>query len=164
MNDLNFKSLIEHQEGTFFNLLNKCYVGLGKIIPEYRTEWINDWKEYDNEIFNNPDTVGACGFVTYLNDVIIGFASWDPRRYPTGIIGHNCILPRFRGNGYGQYQINEIINRFKILNFKKALTSTMDHDFFSTAQKMYLACGFDEKRRFLAKDKNYNMIEYEKLL
>ena len=94
----------------------------------------------------------------------MGFASWDPRKYPTGIIRHNYILPQFRVNGYGRYQINEIIKRFKQMNFTKALVSTMDHEFFYAAQKMYLACGFNEKRRFIDKYKNYKMIEYEKLL
>jgi len=40
----------------------------------------------------------------------------------------------------------------------------MKHDFFSTVQKMYLACGFKENRRFILKDKNYKIVEYEKLL
>lgn len=164
MNNLNFKSLIEHQEGTFFNLLNQSYTGFDKIQPEYLTGWINDWKEYDKEIFNKPDTVGNCGFVTYLDDVIIGFASWDPRKFPTGLIGHNCILPQFRGNGYGRYQLNEIINRLKKLFFINALASTLDNDFFCTAQRMYLTCGFKEIRRFSANDRMYKIIEYKILL
>lgn len=164
MNELHFKSLIEHKEGTVFDLLNRSYAGLGKIKPEYIREWENDWKEYDNEIFHNPNTVGAYGFVSYLDNEVVGFASWDPRKYPIGIIGHNCILPQFRGNRYGQHQINEIIKRFKQMSFTKALIFTMDHEFFYTAQKMYLACGFNETRRFSEKNKNYKMIEYEKLL
>ena len=158
------KSLTEHTPGTIFSLLNKCYAGLSGIKPEYSDEWIHDWQAYDDEIFNHPETVGACGFVTYLNNDIVGFASWDPRKHPVGIIGHNCILPEFQGNGYGQYQINEIIKLFKQMNFKKALASTMDHAFFTAAQKMYIACGFYELKKYSAEGKNYKIIEYEKYL
>ena len=73
MNDFNFKSLTEHPEGTIFSLLNRCYAGLDKMMPEHIKEWVDSWKVYDKEIFQNPHTIGACGFVTYLNDDIIGF-------------------------------------------------------------------------------------------
>jgi GNAT superfamily N-acetyltransferase len=164
MNNLNLKTLTEHQEGTFFNLLSQSYIGFDKIYSEYTKSWINDWKKYDNEIFNKPDTVGNCGFVTYLENVMIGFASWDSRQFPIGIIGHNCILPRFRGHGYGQEQIKEIINRFKKQFFTKAVASTLDHDFFSAAHNMYLTCGFKEKRKYTAKGSVNKIIEYEKIL
>ena len=37
---------------------------------------------------------------------IAGFGSWDPRQAPDyGIIGHNCVLPEFRGEGLGKQQI-----------------------------------------------------------
>ncbi len=164
MNDLHFKLLTEHPQGTIFNLLERCYVGLNRILPEYIKEWVNSWKAYDEEIFHNPDTVGACGFVSYLNDIIIGFASWDPREYSAGLIGHNGILPEFRGSGHGQYQINEVINRLKIKNFQKASASTMDHQYFIKARKMYLACGFMETKRYYVECKDYSIIEYEKTL
>jgi GNAT superfamily N-acetyltransferase len=151
MNDLYFKSLIEHKEGTIFNLLNRCYDGLDKIKPEYFKEWENDWKDYDNEIFHNPNTIGACGFISYLDDIVVGFASWDPRKYPTGIIGFNYILPQFQGNGYGRYQINEIIKRFKQINFTKALVSTMDHDFFMQPRKCILLVDLMKKEDLLIK-------------
>ena len=164
MNDFNFKSLTEHPEGTIFSLLNRCYAGLDKMMPEHIKEWVDSWKVYDKEIFQNPHTIGACGFVTYLNDDIIGFASWDPRKYPTGLIGHNGILPEFRGNGYGRFQINEVINRFKKKNFQKASASTMDHHYFNGAQKMYLACGFKKTNRYSVEGKHYTILEYEKIL
>jgi len=48
------------------------------------------------------------------------------------------------------------------MNFKKATVSTNDLEFFHPAQRMYLACGFRERRRILGKgDRDYMMIEYE---
>jgi GNAT superfamily N-acetyltransferase len=164
MNDLHFKSLTDHTQGTINNLLKKCYAEMGKMLPEYYHEWINDWKAYDEAIFQHPDSVGACGFVTYRDNVMIGFASWDPRQIPNGVIGYNGILPEFRGKDYGQFQINEVINRLKSKNFQKVSAPTMDHPFFIGAQKMYLARGFKEIKRYTVECKNYKIIEFEKLL
>ena len=160
MNKIYFEPLTMHKEGIIFDLLKGCYMEFNHIKPEY----LEDWKKYDYEIHKNSDTVGACGFVTYLEDIIIGFASWDPREYPIGIIGHNCILAQYRGNGYGNCQIYEIIKRLKQLGFQKVLVSTMDHEFFEAAQKMYLSCGFSEKRKFYEENKECTMIEYEQLI
>ena len=165
MPPLTFKPLSEHKPGTIFTLLRECYKGLAKIKSKYITEWKKDWIEYDNDIFQYPDTIGSCGFVSYLGIEIVGFASYDPRKYPTGVIDHNCILPQFRGNGYGKQQINEILKRFREMNFKKAIVATNEYEFFYPAQRMYLACGFSEKRRFFdGENKDYVMIEYERVL
>jgi len=59
----------------------------------------------------------------------------------------------------------EILKRFREMNFKKAIVSTNEHEFFYPAQKMYLACGSREIRRFWgAGDRDYVMIEYERAL
>jgi len=163
-NDIHFKPLNGHPKGVIFNLLEQCYAGSEKMLPEYFNEWVGDWKTYEEAIFHNPDTVGACGFMTYLDNVLIGFASWDPRQFPKGIIGHNGILPEFRGKGYGQLQINEAINRLNKKDFRKILASTMDHAFFSPAQRMYLACGFEEIKRYAVEGENYGIIEFQKRL
>jgi len=165
MNYLTFKPFTNHNPETILTLLRESYKGLAKIKPEYISEWEKNWVEYDREIFQYPDTVGACGFISYSGTKIMGFGSYDPRKYPTGIIGHNCILPQFRGNGYGKQQINEILKRFRKMNFKKAVVTTNEHKFFYPAQRMYLACGFRETRRFLGTgNRDYVMIEYERAL
>jgi GNAT superfamily N-acetyltransferase len=162
MNILNFKPLTGHPPGAIFNLLEQCYADAEKMLPEYYQKWINDWKAYDDEIFQYPDTVGACGFITYIDNVMIGFASWDPRQYPRGRVGHNGILPEFRGNGYGKLQISEVLKRLADNNFQKVSAKTMDHPFFTGAQKMYLACGFEEIKRYAVAGKNYGIIEFQK--
>nr|AQS28971.1 hypothetical protein [uncultured archaeon] len=89
--------------------------------------------------------------------------SYDPRQGPEfGIIGDNCILPKFRGNGYGKKQIEEILKRFRERKFRNARVSTSEHPFFISAQKMYPSIGFNETRRFKKKpDSKYRDIEYE---
>jgi len=82
MATLTFKSFTDHNPGTILTLLKESYKGLDKIKPEYILEWEKDWIEYDNDIFQYPDTIGSCGFVSYLGIEIVGFASYDPRKYP----------------------------------------------------------------------------------
>jgi len=51
------------------------------------------------------------------------------------------------------------------MNFKKAIVSTNEHQFFYPAQRMYVACGFSEKRRFQGgRNRDYVMVEYEREL
>lgn len=38
----------------------------------------------------------------------IGFVSWNPTNLPESTeIGHNCILTKYKGNGYGKRQMRE---------------------------------------------------------
>jgi hypothetical protein len=46
-------------------------------------------------VFGYPDTVGKCGFITALNQQVIGFSSWDHRRFPVGMMVYNCIYRSF---------------------------------------------------------------------
>ena len=165
MNALNFKPMPGHERGTILRLLQESYTGLPQINEGLIREWENDWKRFDDNIFDRPDTIGTSGFITYQGESIIGFASWDPRQHPTAIIGHNCILPAFRRNRHGRQQIEEMLRRLEALGFTKARVTTGDHPGFIPAQKMYLACGFHEIRRFSDKtDTSWRMVEFEKEL
>jgi len=96
----------------------------------------------------SPTPWGACVFLTGLDGLIVGFASWDPRQRPRyGIVGHNCILPEFQGRGFGREQIQEVLRRFRGLGIQTARATTCDHPFFAPAHRMYQACGFREVRR-----------------
>ena len=165
MNHLQFKPFTDHKPGNILTLLKESYKGLAEIKHEYIPKGEKDWIEYGHEIFQYPETVGTCGFISYSGTELVGFGSYDPRKYPIGVIGHNCILPQFRENGYGKQQIKKILKRFRKMNFKKAIVSTNKHEFYYPAQRMYLACGFSEKRRFFGEgDRDYVMIEYERAL
>jgi len=92
----------------------------------------------------------------------IGFASWDPRAYPAyGIIGHNCILPAFQGQGYGTAQVRRALDILRARGFEQARVTTGDHPFFRPAQRIYAACGFRETGRGYRDPRAaLNMIDY----
>jgi len=158
---LQFKPITEFEPGIIFEILSKSYEELTKLGPEFyklRKKWKND----DKSAFENLDTIGKCYFITCLNNIAIGMSSYDPRQDPIGIVGDNCILPEFRGHGYGKLQLEEILRRFKERGFTRAKVSTGEHPFFRSAQHNYLSVGFHETRRFKKKPESKFMdIEYE---
>lgn len=159
---LTFRPVTQYKAGIIASLLHQCYAKILLAEPLYwQTEEAN-WLLFDQEVFENPETVGQCVFINCLGEEEIGFGSFDPRQRPNlGIIGHNCVLPHFQGKGYGKRQILEILERFKQMGIKRAKATTSEHPFFLPAQKMYLMCGFQEKRRLIGgPDPRYKVIEY----
>jgi GNAT superfamily N-acetyltransferase len=157
-----FACLAEHEPGIVLSLLSRSYAAYLALDPEAARTWPADWATYDQEVFQHPDTVGACGFVTCIDGEPIGFASWDPRKHPTGVIGHNCVLAAFQGRGYGKAQIRRVRELLQERGFQQARVTTGDHPFFHPAQRMYAACGFQEVgRRHCDPRVSLRMIEYE---
>ena len=143
MNTLTFIPISKYQPGTIFSLLRQSYA------PIWNDKLKQNLYKADREAFENPDTIGACTFITCLDDEPIGFACYDPRPGPDlAIIGHNCILPTFQRQRFGRQQVAEILLRLRERGFHRVTVTTSDHPFFVPAQKMYLACGFRELRRF----------------
>jgi GNAT superfamily N-acetyltransferase len=143
-----FTPFAQHRPGTIFSLLSQSYAAYLAIDQEAAQAWPANWASYDGDVFRLPDTVGACGFVTCLHDQAIGFASWDPRAHPAcGVIGHNCILPAFRGRGYGTAQIRRVLDILSARGFRQVRVTTGDHAFFEPARRMYEARGFREVGR-----------------
>ena len=124
----------------------------------------NDWAEFDRDAFENPRTLGACVFLSWHGSDLIGFGSFDPRRKPElGIIGHNCILPKYRGKGFGRQQIMEILKRLNCLGIKTVKVTTNENPFFIAAQKMYESCGFQAiGLEPWANDPKQHLIHYQK--
>ena len=134
---LKFRQINEYEPGIIFSLLSESFAELWNDKLEEKI------RQFDKEVFENPDTVGACAFISTLNDKPIGMTSWDPRQGPElGIIGYNCILPEYQNKGFGKAQIKEVLGLLKQNGFKKAFARTGEHPFFTGAQKMYVACGF----------------------
>lgn len=154
---LKFEPIIKYKKGFVFSLLSLGFAG---VLDDELEEKIED---FDRQVFENPDTVGACTFISVLNGSIVGIASYDPQKMPElGIIGFNCVLPEYQGRGFGEAQIKEIIRRFREAGFKKVFVRTGEHPFFAPAQKMYLACGFKESERHPTGDQpGYGTIDYE---
>jgi GNAT superfamily N-acetyltransferase len=154
---LKFEPITKYEKGTIFSLLLQSFAEL------WNDELEEKIKKFDREVFENPDTVGACAFISTLNGKPVGMASWDPRQRPElGIIGYNCILPEYQGRSFGKTQIKEIIRRLKEQGFKKVIVTTGEHPFFEPADKIYLTCGFKETRRYNeGRDPRYGSIDYE---
>ncbi|UCE40650.1 MAG: GNAT family N-acetyltransferase [Candidatus Aminicenantes bacterium] len=164
MPDLAFTPPYVQKTGTIAAILKACYTDLVASDPECWSNEIEGWERFDTDVYEDSDGIGDCTFLSWLEDKLIGFASYDPRQWPAlGIVGHNAILPKFQGRGFGKQQIAEILRRFQKMGFKKAKVSTLDHPFFNPAQAMYLACGFCESRRIpWVGSPKYQLIEYEK--
>ncbi len=158
-----FTPFAGHKPGIIVSLLSQSYAAYLALDPQAAGAWPADWAVYDQDVFRFPDTVGACGFVTCLRGQAIGFASWDPRRFPEyGVIGHNCILPAFQGSGYGTAQIHRVLDFLRGRGFRQARVTTGDHPFFGPAQRMYEACGFQEVGRGCRDPRTtLPMIDYE---
>lgn len=164
MSRLVFKPMTDHPRGTIVALLVQSYQGTHSFAP-WLSRLREEWKEYDDQIFDHPKTVGTAGFVSYRRRSIVGFATWDPRNHPVAIVGHNCILPEFRKQGFGKMQMEEVLQRLRTLKFTKVCVTTGDHPFFLPARKMYLACGFRETRRTTPSlDRDSGTIEMERNL
>ena len=113
----------------------------------------DDWQEYDDFFFDNEKILAACGFVTCLNGKPIGHISWDPRNAPGYvIIGHNCILSAYKGNGYGKKQLSEAVRRIiEHKNPEKIIVSTNDN---LIAKHNYERVGFKLVKREENKDRS----------
>ncbi len=107
---MNFCKISEFDRGTLYRQLVDGY----SFDSRWKECFEKDWIEYDDFFFDNPDMADKCGFITVLDGDPIGHISWDPRNMPKYVqIGHNCILPKHKGNGYGKRQLQEAIDRIK---------------------------------------------------
>ena len=161
--ELSFTSIRDQPRGLIASMLKRSYAAL---LAADASNWLPEvyrWEEFDREVFDNPNEVGACVFLSWSGDQLVGFASYDPRQRPdVGIVGHNCILPEFRGNGFGKEQIKEVLRRFRTMGISLARVSTLDTPFFTPARRIYAACGFRETARHpWDVDPLHDVIEYE---
>jgi GNAT superfamily N-acetyltransferase len=164
--NLRFTPPHDQEPGLIASMLKRSYEELIDSDQEHWGPEVSKWEQFDREVFQHSDTVGSCAFLSWSQDQLVGFGSYDARQKPEfGIVGHNCILPEFRGRGFGKQQIQEILRRFNALGIRLVKVSTNDHPFFAPAQRMYTACGFRETgRRAWDGDPSQSMIEYEKRL
>jgi RimJ/RimL family protein N-acetyltransferase len=163
---LAFTPITQHKPGLIASLLQESYAEILAAEKRYwRQEEVN-WQQFDRDVFENPDTIGRCVFITTWENRPIGLGSFDPRPKPEfGIIGHNCIVPQFRGRGFGNQQVFEMLSRLRALQIKRVIATTSEHPFFQPAQRMYLSCHFEETKRSIGGlDPRYRLIEYSRKL
>lgn len=125
-----------------------------------------NWIEYDDFFFNNLAIADKYGFVTVLDGVPIGHISWDPRNMPQYVqIGHNCIISKYKGNGFGKRQLQEAINRIQQYDgVKKIIVGTNSN---LIAPHNYASVGFKLcQRRKNESDTSFSgdYLDYEMIL
>ncbi len=93
--------------------------------------------------------------MTVLNGEPIGFVSWNPTNLPQSTeVGHNCILTKYKGNGYGKQQMKEAVSRIIAQGAKKIVVWT--NEICVPAQHTYESAGF----RFVEKSEETFCPEY----
>jgi GNAT superfamily N-acetyltransferase len=163
---LRFTSPYVLRPGAVAKLLKLSYTELVSAEPTIWKQEAENWKAFDHAVFKNFRSIGDFIFLSWFGKHLVGFGSYDPRQGPElGIIGHNCIIPRFRRRGFGKQQILEILRLLIGMGVRKARVLTHEHPFFTPAQQMYLSCGFQETQRLAwERDPRLKLIEYEKNL
>ena len=135
--DIQFTSPTEHPQGTLFDLLKRSWA------PLWEPKLEEKIRQFDSDVSDYPETVGACTFLTCLSSEPVGVGSYDPRPGPErGMIGWNCVVPEHQGKGIGKAQILEILRILRSWGIRKACVITADEDFYVPAQRLYEACGF----------------------
>ena len=138
-----------HTEGTLFEMMLDAYSANEDLIRRYQ----HVWRQFDALIFDNLDVMNRNGFISLLSSEPVGFISWDPRPMPFSVeIGHNCIISRYKGLGYGKEQLVNALLQIKALAPHEIVVKTGDISFFLLARKMYESVGFIKRRVIARKD------------
>jgi GNAT superfamily N-acetyltransferase len=160
---LTFTPLAGSEPGTLLSLLTESHRDLTETYADRWAGQVETWAQFDKDVFQEPESVGKCVFVTRLGGDIIGFGSYDPRGVPdSGTVGHNCILPEHRKKGYGSRQLEEIVRRLKTLGAGRVIATASEHPFFLPAREMYMSMGFAETGRSEGgPDPDFRLVHYE---
>ena len=135
---IEFRKITEFPRDILYNQLVDAY----SFNDECKKTWDDSWKEYDNYFYDNCEIADKYGFITILDGEPIGHISWNPRHRPNYVeIGHNCIITKYKGKGYGHMQLEEAIRRIKEYdNLDKIIVTT--NEIFISAQRNYESVGF----------------------
>lgn len=160
--NIEFKSFDDYKQGILYNQLVDAY----SFNSKWQEKFDNQWKEYDDFFYDNLKFTNKCGFITVLNGEPIGHISWDPRNLPKYVqVGHNCIITKHKGNGYGKIQLEEALRRIKLYNgIKKIIVTTNEN--LIPAQHNYESGGFKfkQKRKNIESPFSGEYIDYEIIL
>ena len=84
--------------------------------------------------------------MTVLEGKPIGFVSWNPTNLAESTeIGHNCILTKYKGNGYGKRQMREAVQRIIAQGAQRIVVWT--NQVCVPAQHTYESAGFQFVKR-----------------
>jgi ribosomal protein S18 acetylase RimI-like enzyme len=148
---IKFRKVSDFNRGILFELLKDAY----SFDDRYEQSCNSNWQAFDNFFFDSLEIADKYGFITMLNDEAIGFVFWDPRNMPEyAEIGHNCIVSKHKGKGYGKIQLEEAVNRISQNDVRKIIVTT--DDALIPAQRMYESVGFTVYQ----KRKNENITDF----
>ncbi|WIV13646.1 GNAT family N-acetyltransferase [Proteiniborus sp. MB09-C3] len=157
--NIEFKSFSDYTRGILYKQLVDSY----SFDSKWQEYFDKDWKSYDDFFYDNLQFTNKCGFITILNGEPIGHISWDPRNMPRYVeIGHNCIVTKYKGNGYGKKQLQEAINRIAQYDGIQKIVVTTNGKLIP-AQHNYERIGFKLHQRRENKDTFFSgeYIDYE---
>lgn len=136
-NMIEYRKFTEFPRGTLYDILRDAY----SFDSRNKKIWDQNWHESDDFFYNNPDIADKYGIVTCIEDIPIGFVTWDPRHRPEYVeIGHNGIRTEYKGKGYGHMQLEEAIRRIKEYDNLKRIIVCTNSNF--VAPKNYESVGF----------------------
>jgi ribosomal protein S18 acetylase RimI-like enzyme len=125
--------------GTLAGMLTAAYAANEEITAANR----EDWRVFDAFVYEHLAVMENCGFVSMLGSEPVGFVTWDPRGLPDEVkIGHNCILPAYRGRGLGREQLGAALERIRARRPACVTVITGSTPFYLPARRMYEALGF----------------------
>lgn len=149
--NIEFRKITEFPRGTLCTLLKDGY----SFEPKFERDSLIQWLEFDDFYYSNPQIAEVSGFMTVLNNIPIGFVTWNPTNIPTSAeIGHNCIAVKYKENGYGKRQMQEAVKRIIAQGAEKILVTT--NEVLVPAQHTYESVGF----KFVSKSEEPNNAEY----
>lgn len=135
--EIEFKRITDFPRGTLATLLKDGY----SFEPKFERSWHGQWQEFDDFFYDNPHIADFSGFMTVSEGKPIGFVSWNPTNLPESTeIGHNCILTKYKGNGYGKRQMREAVQRIIAQGAQRIVVWT--NQVCVPAQHTYESAGF----------------------
>ena len=149
--NITYRKFSDFPRGTMLALLKDSYA----FDSRYERDWLANWQQADQFFYDHPSIADACGFITCLDGVAIGFICWDPRNAPAYVaVGHNCIATKHKGKHYGKGQLQEAVGRTALTQCKKIIVTTDQQ--LIPAQRNYASVGF----RLVQKRVNEKNAEY----
>lgn len=140
--DIAFRKITEFPRGTLAALLSDAY----SFEPKFQRDWIEQWQAFDGFFYDNPHIAESCGFMTVIEGLAVGFVSWNPTNLPASAeVGHNCIMTKYKGNGYGTRQMKEAVQRILAQGAKQIVVWT--NEICVPAQHTYQSAGFHFVKR-----------------
>lgn len=134
---IEYKSIGAFEKGTLYGLLEAAYA----YDERFKHYFKDNWRECDDFFYENLSIADKCCLITTVDDMPVGFVCWDPRNIPEYIeVGHNCIIPEFKGKKLGKIQLTEALDRIKKHDIKKITVTT--NVALIPAQRNYESLGF----------------------